>query len=268
MVASNSVVSIGHIGGFNDPYSAELVFAEDLDYSDFCGIKFQMNGATNDLHLIGGCSAPDTIGRFNRSGSSNLKTLRVGSDLLTNSTSTLTVDGDIQVNGNVNITGNISKGSGTFKIDHPLDPENKYLIHSFVESPEMMNLFTGNVITDENGIAYVSMPDYFEAANKDFRYQLTVIGTFAQAIVKDKIKGNIFVIKTNQPNVEVSWSVTSVRADKYAQKYPIVSEVEKELKGSYIHPELFGAGKDKSEDAAKVKLLENEKTNSKDADRK
>lgn len=265
---TNTVVSIGHIGGFNEPYSAELIFAEDLDYNDFCGIKFQMNGASNDLHLIGGCSAPDTIGRFNRTGQSNLKTLRVGSDILTNATSTLTVDGDIQVNGNVNITGNISKGSGTFKIDHPLDPENKYLIHSFVESPEMINLFSGNIITDENGNAYVTMPGYFEAANKDFRYQLTVIGTFAQAIVKEKIKGNVFMIKTNQPNVEVSWSVTSVRADKYAQEYPIVSEVEKELKGSYIHPELFGAGKDKSEDAAKVKLLEEEKAPSNDADRK
>mgnify|MGYP006088820945 CR=1 FL=1 len=265
---TNSVVSIGHVGGFNQPHSGELVFSENLEYNEFCGIKFQLNGASDNLHLIGGCPSPDTIARFNRTGQSNLQSLRIGSNILSSAPSTLTVDGDIQVNGNINVTGNIAKGGGTFKIDHPLDPENKYLIHSFVESPEMMNLFSGNIITDENGIAYVTMPEYFEAANKDFRYQLTVIGTFAQAIVKEKIKGNIFMIKTNKPNIEVSWSVTSVRADKYAQEYPIVSEVEKELKGSYIHPELFGAGKEMSEDAAKVKLLEKTKAPSNDADSK
>ena len=34
--------------------------------------------------------------------------------------------------GRVRVTGNLSKGGGSFKIDHPLDPENKYLQHSFV----------------------------------------------------------------------------------------------------------------------------------------
>ncbi|MCT4580523.1 MAG: hypothetical protein N4A35_03825 [Flavobacteriales bacterium] len=264
---TNSVVTIGHIGGFNEPYSSELIFEENLDYNGFCGVKFQLNGLSNDLHLIGGCPTPDTIARFNRSGHSNLQSLRIGSDILTNATSTLTVDGDIQVNGNVNITGNIAKGGGTFKIDHPLDPENKYLIHSFVESSEMLNIYSGNITTDANGFAHVQMPEYFEAANKDFRYQLTVIGSFAQAIIKEKVKGNKFVIQTNQPNVEVSWSVTGVRADKYAEKYPIITEKEKELKGSYIHPELFGANKDQSEDNMKLKEI-NSKLNTNDADRK
>src|SRR5262245_8440898 len=40
--------------------------------------------------------------------------------------------------GSVQITGNLAKGGGSFKIDHPLDPENKYLYHSFIESPDMM----------------------------------------------------------------------------------------------------------------------------------
>src|SRR5262249_61136694 len=42
--------------------------------------------------------------------------------------------------GDVSISGNLSKGGGSFKIDHPLDPENKYLYHSFVESPDMKNI--------------------------------------------------------------------------------------------------------------------------------
>jgi len=101
--------------------------------------------------------------------------------------------------GSLHVTGTLSKGAGTFLIDHPLDPENKYLYHSFVESPDMMNIYNGNVVTDANGDARVTMPSYFEALNKDFRYQLTVLGTFAQAIIKDEIKGNSFTIKTDKP---------------------------------------------------------------------
>ena len=73
------------------------------------------------------------------------------------------------------------RATGTFKIDHPLDPANKYLSHSFVESPDMMNIYNGNVVTDANGEAVVELPDYFEALNRDPRYQLTVIGSFADA---------------------------------------------------------------------------------------
>jgi len=154
-------------------------------------------------------------------------------------------------NGNVRITGSITKGSGTFLIDHPLDPENKYLYHSFVESPDMMNIYNGNVVTDANGDAVVTMPDYFEALNKDFRYQLTVIGTFAQAIVKDELSGNKFSIKTDKPNIKVSWMVTGVRHDKYAEAHRVVPEVEKEpqFKGHYMHAPEWGVSADKSYDA-------------------
>jgi hypothetical protein len=153
--------------------------------------------------------------------------------------------------GNVQITGSIAKGSGTFKIDHPLDPENKYLYHSFVESPDMMNIYNGNITTDAKGYATVELPGYFDALNKDFRYQLTVIGTFAQAIVKEKVKGNKFVIQTNEPNVEVSWMVTGVRHDKYADAHRVVAEVDKEpeLKGYYLHAKEWGVSQDRSMDA-------------------
>ena len=107
----------------------------------------------------------------------------------------------------------------------------------------MMNIYSGNITTDANGFATVTMPDYFEAANKDFRYQLTVMGSFAQAIIQKKMENNVFVIQTNQPNIEVSWQVTGVRNDKYANAHRIVPVQEKELKRSYIHPELFGADK-------------------------
>ncbi|WP_205529480.1 collagen-like protein [Taibaiella koreensis] len=142
-------------------------------------------------------------------------------------------DGDVQVNGS------LAKSAGTFKIDHPLDPANKYLYHSFVESPDMMNVYNGNVTTDASGYVTVTLPDYFEALNKDFRYQLTVIGgTFAQAIISKKVSGNKFQIRTSEPNTEVSWQVTGIRHDAYADAHRVKPEVEKEAnnKGKYLNP--------------------------------
>ena len=261
-------MAIGNFGGFNNVNSGELHFAEDTNYSGGeCGIKFQHNGASNNLYIIGGCSSPDTIARFGRTGSSNMRQLRLGLNYNTDPTSRLSVDGNsdfngissfngnVTITGDLNVTGNIAKGGGTFKIDHPLDPKNQYLVHSFVESPEMMNIYSGNATTDANGYVTVTLPKYFEAANKDFRYQLTSIGSFAQAIIKEKVSGNKFVIQTSTPGVEVSWQITAVRADKYANENRIVPEKEKEFKGTYLHPELYGASTEQSETYARNQKL-------------
>lgn len=142
----------------------------------------------------------------------------------------------------VTIPGTLTKAAGSFRIDHPLDPYNKYLFHSFVESPDMMNVYNGNITTDANGEATVLLPGYFEALNKDVRYQLTVIGTFAQAIISEEVNGNKFKIKTDKPNVKVSWQVTGIRKDPYAEKNRIVPEVEKPAseKGKLQNPEVYG----------------------------
>ena len=75
----------------------------------------------------------------------------------------------------------------------------------------MMNIYTGNVITDAQGEARVQLPDWFEAVNTDFRYQLTVIGQFAQAIVSSEVQNHEFAIRSSVPNVKVSWQITGVR---------------------------------------------------------
>ena len=143
--------------------------------------------------------------------------------------------------GDVQILGNVSKSGGSFKIDHPVDPENKYLSHSFVESPDMMNVYNGNITTDAEGVAMIELPDYFESLNRDFRYQLTVIGQFAQAIVSGKVKDNRFTIRTSVPNVEVSWQVTGIRQDAWANKHRIKVEEQKTEpeRGYYLHPDAF-----------------------------
>jgi hypothetical protein len=149
--------------------------------------------------------------------------------------------------GNLEVTGKVSKGSGSFKIDDPLDPANKYLSHSFVESPDMMNVYNGNVTTDKFGRATVELPEYFESLNRDFRYELTVMGQFAQAIVATKVGAtkighNRFVIRTNKPSVEVSWQVTGIRKDAYANanRIPVEEAKPEGERGYYLHPEAFG----------------------------
>ena len=106
---------------------------------------------------------------------------------------------------------NTTTGTKNFTIDHPLDPENKILRHASIESNEVLNQYSGNIITDASGLASVILPNYFETLNKDFRYQLTVMGSFAQAIIKKEVFNNQFIIKSNRPNVKVSWQITGVR---------------------------------------------------------
>jgi uncharacterized protein YwbE len=145
-------------------------------------------------------------------------------------------------NGDVAVTGVLTKGSGSFKIDHPLDPENKYLSHSFVESPDMMNVYNGNVILDARGEAWVPLPDWFEALNRDFRYQLTAIGAPGPNLyISEKIQGNRFKIAGGAPGMEVSWQVTGIRHDPFALAHPILVEEGKpeDERGTYLHPDAY-----------------------------
>jgi len=143
--------------------------------------------------------------------------------------------------GDLDVQGNLSKTGGSFKIDHPQDPANKFLIHSFVESPDMMNIYNGNVTTDASGEAIVKLPSYFESENIDFRYQLTAIGGPAQVWIAEEIHGNAFKIKSDRAGMKISWQVTGVRNDIWAQKHRIIDEVDKGAsRGKYLHPDLFG----------------------------
>jgi hypothetical protein len=145
--------------------------------------------------------------------------------------------------GPVDVTGNLTKGGGGFKIDHPLDPENQYLYHSFVESPDMKNVYDGVVVLDANGAAWVELPEWFEALNKDFRYQLTPIGAPGPNLyIAQEIQNNRFQIAGGTPGMKVSWQVTGIRHDPWAEAHPIPVEEEKppEERGTYLHPVEYG----------------------------
>jgi hypothetical protein len=192
--------------------------------------------------VAGLVTSPTGYSGYFQGGRTYIERLGVGTSAPTNA---------LSVAGNANITGTISKSGGSFKIDHPLDPANKFLYHSFVESPDMLNIYNGNATTDERGYATIEMPDYFGALNREFRYQLTVIDGgegFVLAKVSREIEGNTFEIRTSEPNTKVSWQVTGVRKDAWAERNRIPTSIDKspEERGLYLHPEVFGQPADKA----------------------
>jgi len=142
----------------------------------------------------------------------------------------------------VNVVGTLSKGGGSFKIDHPLDPANKYLYHSFVESPDMKNIYDGVVELDGRGEALIALPDWFQSLNEDFRYQLTTIGGYAPVYIAEEVANNQFKIAGGRPGIKVSWQVTGIRHDAFANANRIPVEVEKAPadRGRYLYPEVIG----------------------------
>jgi hypothetical protein len=165
-----------------------------------------------------------------------------GTMLLSTDGGDLSVTGDLAVAGALNVVG-----AKHFKIDHPLDPANKYLYHTSVESPDMMNIYNGTVVLDAKGEAEIKLPDWFEALNRDFRYQLSCIGGFAPVYIAREIENNTFRIAGGTSGLKVSWQVTGIRHDAYAEAHPSPVEVQKPAveRGHYLHPELFGASQDK-----------------------
>lgn len=150
------------------------------------------------------------------------------------------------------VGGTLSKGSGTFVIDHPLDPKNKLLYHSFVESPDAMNIYDGIAELDENGGATIELPSYFLALNKDFRYLATPIGQPMPGLFVSREVARTYVlfgtprvkITGGVPGGRVSWQVTGVRHDPYIEQNPIIAEVDKGPDqlvdtGEYLFPELY-----------------------------
>ncbi len=162
--------------------------------------------------------------------------------------------------GNVRVIGNWSvSGTKSFLLDHPLDPSNKYLYHSVIESSDMMNLYNGIVALDANGEAVVTLPEWFEALNKDFRYQLTAIGAPGPNLyIAEEVANNRFRIAGGSPGMKISWQVTGIRQDAWAKAHPMAVEVEKSAveRGYYLHPELLDQPEEKGiEWAHKPELL-------------
>ncbi|HSP16789.1 MAG TPA: hypothetical protein VLV78_18730 [Thermoanaerobaculia bacterium] len=197
------------------------------------GMNIDQADANNGTSLYPGLSFGSNSGSGIASARSGFNPM--GLDLYTGFTKRISISST----GAVTVVGTLSKGGGSFKIDHPLDPQNKYLSHSFVESPDMKNIYDGVVRLDANGEATVDLPDWFEALNEDFRYQLTAIGKPSPGIyVAEEVHDHQFRISGGSAGAKVSWQVTGIRHDAFANAHRIVVEEEKSgvERGTLLYP--------------------------------
>ena len=167
-----------------------------------------------------------------------------GTDFCFPSCVALNYAGDFQ--GSIYVKDGIWQPSNAMYIDHPADPANKYLMHSSVESSDMKNIYDGVAMLDASGEAVVQMPEWFGSLNSDFRYQLTCIGGFAPVYIATELANNQFKIGGGRQGMKVSWQVTGIRQDAWANAHRTPVEMEKpdREKGFYLHPELFGASQE------------------------
>jgi hypothetical protein len=111
------------------------------------------------------------------------------------------------------------------------------------EPPDVKNLDDGVAGLDGRGEATVTLPDWFEALNRDFRYPLTAIGAAAPGLhVARKLDSGRFAIAGGVPGMEVSWQVTGTRHDAWANlARPRVEQPKPpDRRGRYLTPEAFG----------------------------
>ena len=157
---------------------------------------------------------------------------------------------DAGVNGGIYGTTLSCSGTKTFLIDHPLDPANKLLKHFCIESNEVLNVYRGTVTLDASGEATVNLPDYFNAINTDYSYQLTAIGAAMPGLfIKEKISNNTFAIAGGVAGKEVSWTVYAERNDAYMRANPEAANDQPlktgRFEGKYMNPEFYGQAKEK-----------------------
>ncbi len=241
---ANNVVA-GYAGYFNGRIFATTqtteptVYAETLTGIGVYGISTSVGGVHTGVY--GDTNGLNGRGVYGNASSSSAGAVPYGVRGFCN---TATLGYAVYANGDMG-----ASGVKSFRIDHPFDPLNKYLLHYAAEGPVPQNIYNGITATDANGYAWIELPDYFEEINKDFRYSLTALDDsddFVLAKVTQRISGNRFQIRTSKANIDVSWEIKGTRNDVYCKlKQPkdVMDKVGAE-KDKYQQPELYGMPKE------------------------
>ena len=136
-------------------------------------------------------------------------------------TSALTIDGDSS--DAVAVTGAFSKGSGSFKIDHPLPAktDTHHLIHSFVEAPKADLIYRGTVDLAD-GSATVNIDTAAGMTEGTFVLLCDDVQCFTTNednwdLVKASVSGNILTIESQNVSstATISWMVIGDRKDQH-----------------------------------------------------
>lgn len=136
-------------------------------------------------------------------------------------------------------------GTKSFQIDHPLEPETKFLNHFCVEAPEPYNIYRGTAELDSRGEAEVGLPAYFAEINRDPTVTLTAVGAAMPMLhLASEVEGNSFRIAGGSPGMRVHWRVEATRNDRWMRAYgngnPAEQIKDGDAAGKYLNPELFG----------------------------
>ncbi len=152
--------------------------------------------------------------------------------------------------GVVALGNSLTTGTKSFRIDHPLDPTNRFLTHFCAEGPEPMNIYRGTAVLDEGGGAWIELPPYFSAINTNETYQLTPIGgpmpmlhiATPAAEADGAASTNRFRVEGGTAGLRVSWTVTARRNDAYVRTrgFAVESDKPEAWRGKYLHPDVFG----------------------------
>jgi hypothetical protein len=125
--------------------------------------------------------------------------------------------------GNGVFSGSISKGSGSFKIDHPLPEkaETHHLVHSFIEGPQADNIYRGKVALVD-GSATVNIDDVAGMTDGTFAVLNREVQCFTSnetgwTAVRGSVSGNILTIEAQDASCTdtISWMVIGERQDKH-----------------------------------------------------
>jgi hypothetical protein len=253
-LATGTGITAGVVGKATGPDGVGVIALNTSTAGDEVPTMISWNQATSGKATLfaGLASSPDARGidlGFAVTPSRGFIQAKVGPDATATTVFFVDGGGTINTNGGINAVGTIHSNTGfsgpvkTFKIDDPIAPADKWLYHTSIESPDMMNVYNGVIALDARGQAWVQLPEYFEALNKDFRYQLTAIGAPGRNLfIAKEIAGNRFRIAGGKPNAKVSWQVTGIRHDAWANAHrtPVEQEKSAEERGTYLSPELFG----------------------------
>jgi len=128
----------------------------------------------------------------------------------------------IAASGAVSVTGAFSKGSGSFKIDHPLDAkkDTHHLVHSFIEGPQADLIYRGKVDLVD-GSATVNLDTVATMSAGTFVSLNTNVQCFTSnesgwTAVKGSVAGNVLTITAQASCTDtVSWMVVGERCDKH-----------------------------------------------------
>ena len=145
---------------------------------------------------------------------------------------TLKITGSGGVQANLNIAGNLSKGSGSFSIPHPLTSkkDTHNLVHSFIEGPQCDLIYRGKVDL-VGGSATVNIDTAAGMSNGTFvklnrDVQCFTTNETGWSAIKGSVSGNVLTItaQDNSSTDTISWMVVGERQDDVIKKSVITDD--------------------------------------------